>query len=484
MFRTIGAGSQSRGAARDLSLAVDTWDAMNDGVAVIDQGVLWDPEHRTYGLPDLLVRSDVLAGLFPGALSSQDAAVEAPDLDIGGCHYVVVDIKYTTLRFTAKGKLSNSRSSPAYKVQVHIYNRALARLQGYVAPRAFLLGRGWEQTVGGATTRVGDCADRLASVEHNEETRGGVLSKLADEAATWMRPYAALRWWLGCVAGAVGGRTSSRRGWRSWSVGGCCQRDRGQGGDLTALFGVGVDGRREANAKGLTDWRDERVTPKSLGVKGATKVPRLKALLDVNREAGPVGAPGTDQRSPIRVDRNAAAGVLRRFRDGERHQRRLLRHPSQRRAAAGVHGRLRHVEGGKWSFECFVAEQLTETAEAAAIEQWLNHMNSVRDRLDSGSRPRVIHWSAHEVSSLTTAYNAAAERHASRAKHWPEPRWFDFLTQVIRPEPVVVRGAHGFGLKAITNALHTEGLVETRWSTGPTDGLGAMVGAWWVPTRG
>ena len=116
--RTIGVGSQSRGAARDLSLAVDTWDAMNDGVAVIDQGVLWDPEHRTYGLPDLLVRSDVLAGLFAGALSSQDAAVEAPDLDIGGCHYVVVDIKYTTLRFTAKGKLSNSSSSPAYKVRL------------------------------------------------------------------------------------------------------------------------------------------------------------------------------------------------------------------------------------------------------------------------------------------------------------------------------------------------------------------------------
>ena len=42
-----------------------------------------------------------------------------------------------------------------------------------------------------------------------------------------------------------------------------------------------------------------------------------------------------------------------------------------------------------------------------------------------------------------------------------------------------MKGAHGFGLKAITNAMHAQGLVTTRWQTGPADGLGAMVGAWW-----
>jgi hypothetical protein len=49
----------------------------------------------------------------------------------------------------------------------------------------------------------------------------------------------------------------------------------------------------------------------------------------------------------------------------------------------------------------------------------------------------------------------------------------------VRREPVVVRGAHGFGLKAVTKAMHAAGLVETLWGDGPVDGLGAMVGAWW-----
>ena len=49
----------------------------------------------------------------------------------------------------------------------------------------------------------------------------------------------------------------------------------------------------------------------------------------------------------------------------------------------------------------------------------------------------------------------------------------------MRREPVVVRGALGFGLKPVAKALHSHGLIETLWGDGPTDGLGAMVGAWW-----
>ncbi len=57
--------------------------------------------------------------------------------------------------------------------------------------------------------------------------------------------------------------------------------------------------------------------------------------------------------------------------------------------------------------------------------------------------------------------------------------WFDLLTEVVRKQPLLVRGAMGFGLKAIARAFHQHGLIATSWEDGPTDGLGAMVGAWW-----
>jgi hypothetical protein len=49
---------------------------------------------------------------------------------------------------------------------------------------------------------------------------------------------------------------------------------------------------------------------------------------------------------------------------------------------------------------------------------------------------------------------------------------------VVKSEPVVVRGAFNFGLKAIGRALHALGLIETAWTDGPSDGLGAMVMTW------
>ncbi len=48
----------------------------------------------------------------------------------------------------------------------------------------------------------------------------------------------------------------------------------------------------------------------------------------------------------------------------------------------------------------------------------------------------------------------------------------------MKNEPLVVRGALDFGLKAVAKALYRHGLIETNWEAGPADGLGAMVGAW------
>ena len=45
---------------------------------------------------------------------------------------------------------------------------------------------------------------------------------------------------------------------------------------------------------------------------------------------------------------------------------------------------------------------------------------------------------------------------------------------MVRKEPVVVRGALGFETR----------LIGTSWADGPTDGLGAMVGAWSAAAEG
>jgi hypothetical protein len=106
-------------------------------------------------------------------------------------------------------------------------------------------------------------------------------------------------------------------------------------------------------------------------------------------------------------------------------------------------------------------------------------MEEVRQSLASDvAEPLVFHWSPAESSGLSSGLKSARRRHSERSSSWIEPNWFDFLGRVVRAEPLVVRGAMGFGLKTIAGSLYKHGLIQTKWADNITDGLGAMVGAW------
>jgi hypothetical protein len=97
-----------------------------------------------------------------------------------------------------------------------------------------------------------------------------------------------------------------------------------------------------------------------------------------------------------------------------------------------------------------------------------------RPRPDARSGPRVP-WSPAETSTLTEAYNAAHRRHGQLP--WPAVPWIDLLNRVIKAQPVTVRGAFDSGQG---DAARCTRIVSSRRSDdSATDGLGAMVGAWW-----
>ena len=481
--RTIVSADASLSRVVSLDAAEATWEAMAEGTPIIYQGVLWDARHRVYGAPDLLVRSDTLLSLFHQSLHPAQVTIPATDLDIGDRHYVIVDIKYSTLRFNAGGNgLRNSGSTRAYKAQVLLYNRALGHLQGYHPVQAFLLGRGWSRTQKGVTERSSSCMDRLGPVRMDESWDNTCLEVHADQAVEWIRRMRRHGHdWQAVPATVEELRPNAKDNQGQWTS--AVKQIAAETKDLTQLWGVGVRKRREANRAGLFRWTDPRVTPESLGIRGNNAV-TLGALLDVNRQPDtpPVLSPQTGtarsewiETPPLEfyVDFETVSNLDDDF----------ARFPLNNGQPLIYMIGCGHLELGEWRFECFIADQLTEPDEADIIEKWLAHMNTVRDRIAPDSNPKVIHWSAAEASSLERAYNSARNRHPSRQDRWANPNWFDFLTRVIRTEPVAVRGSFGFGLKPFTNALHQHGLVNCQWSTGPTDGLGAMVGAWWCQSQ-
>ncbi|PZC45675.1 MAG: hypothetical protein C1O27_002340 [Chloroflexi bacterium] len=461
---------------RSLEPAQATFEAMLRGEEVIYQAVVRDAESRIYGAVDFLVRSDVLYKLFPSAITALAASEPAPDLGGSRWHYRVVDAKFTTLHFLAGGELGDSNgSSWAYKVQMFLYNRALGGLQGYMPPESFLLGRGWEQR----SERGMSCMDRLGAVPdpHVSGNRGS-LAIAAEEACAWLRrvrtqgqawnvlPEPSVPELRPNMAGQ-GGSWSEAKG-----------RIARELDELTLLWQVGFDKRNAANQQGVLRWSDTACTSDVVGVTGKKQGPILAALLDVNRSIdGPAVRPAKivtaqEEWRPVPplefyVDFEYVSDLDDNFsRIPERGGQPLI-------FMLGCG----HLENGEWQWACFIADALSEPSEADVIDAWFAHMEAVRQRLiPDGERPKVIHWSRAEQSVLETQFNSAMKRHSDR--DWPAPNWFDFLGKVVREEPVVVRGALGFGLKAVARAMHSRGHIDTDWGAGPADGMGAMVGAW------
>jgi hypothetical protein len=352
-------------SSRDPLLAHRTVELLKEGVPAVWQGVLHDTESRTYGVPDLLVRSDVVNRIWPETIDDSEAFIPAPGLSATTHHYVVIDVKFTTLHLTAAGDLGNAGSHPLYKVQLAMMNRALSRIQGYDPPSAFIIGRGWEQKVKGVTTRARSCMDRLGRIDLSKDLpRRGPMLTAADEAAQWIREV--------------------RSQGASWEVlpmptrpelypnlgndrdapwHGAKRRIIEELEDLSVLWQVGPAGKRLGHEAGVFRWTDPACTAELLGLKG-DRAAILDALLEINRNAeGPFAAPSqipTDRETwhptpalEFYVDFETVNDLADDFTSmPERGGQQLI-------FMVGCG----HVEDGKWTFRTFTARHLTEEAE-------------------------------------------------------------------------------------------------------------------------
>lgn len=461
---------------RNLDKAIETFDAMCAGVEIITQAVLRNPDRMTYGAVDLLVRSDVLAAMFPQDFSMEEAAVNAPALGAHRWHYRIVDVKFHTTELLRDGG-AGSDVLP-YMAQVWTYNEALGRIQGYLPGSAYLLGRNWTQ----GDDRGGGALERLARVDNDrffknrDQSLGDIVGaalawvrRLRDEGGTWqvlpkpsvpeLYPHA---------------RYAEDQPWHM------AKSEIAKAlGELTLLPGMNPSRRESAHHSHIQRLDEPGLTAAALGITTPSFAAKCDAVLNVNRATNV--APVLPERIVVEDEWRTPAD-LEWFVDFET----VSSLDDDFAACPKMGGQPLIFQigcgwyvDGVWTFRQWTTNDLSEEEEARIIDEWVATMSGLA--AEQGlplSAARIIHWSAAEVSFLSGAYNSARARHPE--KGWPvDLPWFDFLQRVVRPAPVTVKGAYNFGLKSIAKGMHRAGLIPTVWGDGPTDGLGAMVGAWW-----
>ena len=422
---------------RDLAKAEETFAAMRSGDPIIHQAVLWDAEHMTYGAPDFLIRSDVLLELFPPAcsderrklfptdiISEDEARIPAPALGDVQWHYRVVDVKFTTLHLNAgANQLDNGGSNPAYKAQLYLYNRMLGRLQGHQPPNSYLLGRGWEFERKKVDHRGSNALDRLGHISQDGAVARGISIKdKVEEALAWIRRMRTEghSWSLTDVplrselypnmsasgddmlvdrnrpeadrdAGEVAQDWGSVKKWLAEQI-----------KELTQLWQVSVDGRKQAHGKGIYGWDDPRISPEDVLTRGVNGYgPRLARMLRVNAADGPQILPEC-----VEQDRDVwhPTPSLEFYVDFEFCMD--LNDDFSRLPERGGQTLIfmigcGHVEDGDWKFEKWITDRLTEDEELRIIRGWVDHMRkcklaltrSTRDpAYSTGRTPRRRSW--------------------------------------------------------------------------------------------
>lgn len=467
-------------APRDPKKYEETLEAMLKGVPIIHSGVLHDPEHKTFGIPDLLVRSDWIHFLVrePPHLLEEIAYIKAPKLN-RQWHYCVIDIKFTALMLRADaGHLLNAASFPAYKAQLLVYNWALGYAQGYTPQQAYILGRRWRYTSKGETFVNDTCFDKFGIinyvsldqkyVEETEKALDWVREVRSEDAADWnTTKYPLDRWEL--YPNMCNSHDSP---WHAVK-----QQLADDNKELTNLWMVGPKNRAIALKQGICKWTDPKCTAEILGITGQKTGGILDEILRVNQSKTLKITPEiitTDihnwkERDTIEffVDFETCNGVISDIK--------WL--PSARTETIifmiGVGYIDPHTK--KWVTKDFICDKLTLKDEETICNAFSTFIQETAAE-HGVDNPKCIHWARAEESF----WNDAVERHNPISDRWNSCswEWMDLL-EVFKEEPIVVNGAMSFGLKDVAKAMKSHGFIQSEWDKTNVcvDGQSAMVAA-------
>lgn len=461
-----------------------TFQNMLEGVPIIEQAVLYNFSNRSWGVADLIVRSDWINRLFEKKIIPQEMeTLKAPKLK-GNYHYLVIDIKWTTMMLRSNGvQILNSQRFPAYKGQLAIYTSAVGLLQGYTPDKAFILAKSWKYTECGQQYVGYGSFDLLGEVDFADFDNQYL--RRTKEAISWVREvrYHGHKW--SCLP-------PSRNELRP----NMCNRFdtpyhelkkelAHKQDEITSIWMIGVKHRDIAVNKGVVSWSDPKCTAELMEINGQKIGPTVDAILEINRsEAVELLRPhkilNNTNNWPIQSDFDFFVD-FEAINNCFGQQTICIENSKQENGIIFMIG-IGFIENGCWQYINLLMQSNTLDEERRNIDQFNAFIeqrvsekmikNKIRNR--NYIKPNMFCWGHAERSMLHNANN----RHGERWSKWMQQiNWLD-VCQIFIQEPIVIKGAKKFNLKEITKAMHENKMINCQWDqNGVTTGLGAMIEA-------
>ena len=449
-----------------------TIDAMKRGVPLIFQGVLHNYSNKTYGIPDILVRSDYINKIVEIPVL-KDNEIHKPSIFSNKFHYRVIDIKFTTLNLAAdQVHLLNDNNNKFYKCQLHIYNDALSLVQGYNPGKAYLLGRRWKASYRGQRLGENHCFNKLATIDFSERDKSFIhltenainqKRRLKQEGQTWSidPPSNDHLYPNMCI------KSDYDYPWYKVKKEIATRND-----EITLVYNCSTSHRQRAQKQNIDKWSNPQCTSAILGINGDKMAPLIDTMLEANKSSTnnliiPQIIENNKQEWQISED-------LELFVDFETAND-LSMEDFSHLPYAQTGSRL-FLIGVFWidpmikqeQFRYFIADNLTLESEKINIQSFVDFVSGLASQHNKNQEDiKIFHWGHVE----RTEFASATKRHN---KSWTQYNWVDFC-DIMRSEPIIVKGSFKFGLKDIARNMYKHNLIKTTWASDTESGKDALI---------
>ena len=409
---------------------------MKAGEKIIYSAYISDNEEKIRGIPDLLVRNDFLKTFF-------NLDVEEGSSNFGNYYYVPVEIKFSTLVLASDSwTLLNVGRTKIYKMQLFTYCKILQKIQNFMPPNAFIIGKRVKGQEIGQLKLLG----RI-----NYCTRDNDVVKLFYDGLGWLRSVKTYghTWNLSHIFYPNMKVDSPLYNKEKLAI-------AEEIGEITSIFYCGLKNRENAISQGISSFKDHDCTAIVLGVR-QDMISTVDQILKVNR--GEYGLYFPSKFSKDTNDWNVFDSE-EMYVDFETVRNDMeLDMPYDDSCDEFI------FLVGVWykgNYTSFMMDTLSLENEEKVLKNFLEFWKGQ-------GKPRVWYWFAE-----LKMWNRAQQRHPSLEN----VNWTD-LYAVFFSEPFVVKGCYNFKLKSYIKALKKLGLIEVDLSSDICDnGMTAMITAW------
>jgi hypothetical protein len=421
-----------------------------DGVNIIFQGVLYNFENNTYGVADLLVRSDYINNLVPNTIEISDKLIN------NKFYYFAIDIKNSTIQLNKDGKyVLNSGNLPFYKTQLLLYTQALSNIFNINITKSFILGKRYHWS--------NDCYENNPFAKLGEIDYKNIDSVYYDkfnESLSWINDLRlnGNKWKLLPKPSRPelypNMKNNNDFNWRPIK-----SKLANKINEITQIWNVGVKQRIIAHKQKIYSWKNKKCNSKILGFKDNSVVGSIvDKIININRNTC------SNNRNTRSNNRNTCSNnkinpqtitynsndwkicpddTQEFYIDYET----IINDNNTYIFMIGV-----GYNDNGWKFKNFSLSELSDNEFRIMINNfWIFIKETMNDKNKINSR--FIHWTKAEPSQ----YYKCVDKFML-----PNKNFID-LFEVFKKEPIVIKGAFGFSLKDIANAMYKNNMIKTCW---------------------